>query len=41
VNNILVTQDRVRFYLPDMGFRDPGEQDYFQQFFFCGFEVLR
>jgi hypothetical protein len=41
VNDILMSQNRVRYYLPDMGFQDPGEQDFFQQFFFCGFEVLR
>jgi hypothetical protein len=41
VNNILMAEDRVRYYLPDMGFRDPGEQDYVQQLFFCGIEWVR
>ena len=41
VNNILLAEDRVRYFLPDMGFRDPGEQDYLEQFFFCGVEVVR
>ncbi|MGD9635659.1 MAG: hypothetical protein AB7G28_18310 [Pirellulales bacterium] len=41
VNDILMSQDRVRYYLPDMGFRDPGEQDFLQQFFYCGVEMVR
>lgn len=41
VNDILMSQDRVRYFLPDMGFRDPGEQDYLQQFFYCGIEMVR
>ena len=39
-NNILLAQDRVRYYLPDMGFRDPGDQHYVQQLFFCGIEMV-
>lgn len=41
VNDVIMSQDRVRYYLPDMGFRDPGEQDFFQQFFYCGVEIVR
>jgi hypothetical protein len=41
VNNILLSQDRIRFLLPDMGFRDPGNQHMLVQNFFCGFEVVR
>jgi hypothetical protein len=41
VNNILRAEDRVRYFLPDMGFRDVGEQDFMQQFFVCGIEVVR
>ena len=41
VNNVLLAEERVRFYLPDMGFRDPGDQNYAQQTFYCGIEMIR
>jgi hypothetical protein len=41
VNNILLAEDRVRYYLPSMGFRTTGEQDFLQQFFYCGVEMTR
>jgi hypothetical protein len=41
VDNVALSQDRVRYYLPDMGFRDPGNQHFIQQLFFCGIEVVR
>lgn len=40
VNDVIMSQDRVRYFLPDMGFREPGEQDFFQHFFYCGIEVV-
>ncbi len=41
MNNILMAQDRVRYYLPDMGFRDPGNQNFTQQTLYCGVEIVR
>jgi hypothetical protein len=41
INNALLADDRVRFYLPDMGFRDPGDQRLIVHHFFCGIEVVR
>jgi len=40
VDNILLTDDRIVYQLPDPGLRDPGRQDYLQQYFLCGIEVL-
>lgn len=41
IENILLAQDRVRFYLPDMGLADPGTQHVSLQSFFCGIEMTR
>jgi hypothetical protein len=41
VDNVLLAEDRVRYFLPDMGLRDPGNQHYLQQFVFCGIEMVR
>lgn len=40
IDNILLAADRVRYYLPDMGFRDPGNQHLLVQNFYCGIEFL-
>jgi hypothetical protein len=39
-DNVYLAQDRVRYYLPDMGFQDAGNQRFIQQLFFCGIEVV-
>ena len=41
VDNILFADDRTRYFLPDMGLRDPGNQSLFYQTFFCGVEMVR
>lgn len=41
VNDILLAEQRVRYYLPDMGFRDPGDQNYMLQTLYCGIEITR
>ena len=39
--NIVLAQDRTEYRLPDFGFRDPGNQHYVQQLFYCGVEMVR
>jgi hypothetical protein len=41
VENALEAADRTRYYLPDMGLVDPGNQRIMVHNFFCGIEVLR
>jgi Putative beta barrel porin-7 (BBP7) len=41
VENALESQDRTRYYLPNFGLVDPGNQRLLVHNFFCGIEVLR
>jgi hypothetical protein len=41
VENALIADERTRFYLPDMGLVDPGNQQLLVHHFFCGIEMLR
>jgi hypothetical protein len=41
VYNVLLAEDRVRYFLPDMGLVDPDTQHYFLQYLYCGIEVVR
>lgn len=41
VDNALQAEDRVRYYLPDMGIVDPGNQRLLVHHFFCGIEMVR
>jgi hypothetical protein len=41
LENILLAEDRTRFFLPDMGLREPGTQSYFNYTLFCGVEMVR
>lgn len=41
VDNALMTDSRTRFYLPDMGLVDPGNQQLPVHNFFCGIEMVR
>jgi hypothetical protein len=41
IDNVLLPDDRVRYFLPNMGLLDPGNQRLFVQNIFCGIEVVR
>jgi hypothetical protein len=41
INNALLTEDRIRYRLPDLGLVDPGEQQIFASNLFCGVSMVR
>jgi hypothetical protein len=41
IDNALETDGRIRYFLPDMGLVDPGNQQFLVHNFFCGIEVQR
>ena len=41
LDNILLTEGRTRYSLPDMGLADPGNQNLVEQNVICGIEVVR
>jgi hypothetical protein len=41
LSNILLAEDRIQYALPDIGLRDPGNQKYVDQTFYCGVEIVR
>jgi hypothetical protein len=41
IDNILLSDNRVAYVLPDMGFRDPGDQKLLIQNLYCGIEYVR
>jgi hypothetical protein len=41
LDNIFLSDNRTRYFLPDMGLADPGNQNLFEQYVVCGIEVVR
>jgi hypothetical protein len=41
LDNIFLSDNRTRYFLPDMGLTDPGNQNLFVHNFFCGIEIIR
>jgi hypothetical protein len=41
LDNVLLSDNRVNFYLPSMGLLDPGDQQFLTQNLYCGIEYVR
>jgi hypothetical protein len=41
LDNVFLSDNRTKYFLPDMGLVDPGNQHLMLQYFICGIEVVR